>query len=285
MNVFPFFGFARVRMFGMRVFCIATMSMVVLGSAIVSPMPAAAQMEFDFNGDGTVTCADFEEEFPDTFTDEATEALRQYPDDLGNLNRDSEDDDIACEGQPASEPTPEPTQAPDSPAAEPEAEAPATTSPEAADVPADVMARVEGCAVIAISPHDLVGAGCPGVGVVTYHVPDGAPLLKGTVIMNPGAALATEADRAPESTAATGTNGSAQNDNNAERAQNAANAGKDKDKAQTSKRQSADDTKASKGKGKKQDGDGKNRKNKKKGGKDKKGNNKGGKNKNKKDKQ
>jgi hypothetical protein len=282
MIVFPFFGFARARLFGMRLFCIATMVMVALASVIVSPMPAVAQMEYDFNSDGKVTCADFEEEFPDTFTDEATEALRQYPDDLSDLNRDSEDDDIACEGQPASEPTPEPTQAPESPAPEPGAEAPATTSPEAADVPADVMARVEGCAVVAISPHDLVGAGCPGVGVVTYHVPDGAPLLQGTVIMNPGAAQAAEAGRAPESTAATGTNGSAQNDNNAERAQIAANADNGKDRA--TKQQSADDTKAKKGKGKKQESDGKNRKNKKKGGKDKKGDNKGGKNKNKKDK-
>jgi hypothetical protein len=304
MNVLSCVGFSRARLFSVRLLSVATMVMVVLASVVVSPRRAAAQMEFDFNGDGSVTCADFEDEFPDTFTDEATEALRQYPDDLSNLNRDSEDDDIACEGQPASgepesgrpesESPPAQTPVPESPAPAPVAAAPAPSSAEAADLPADVMARVEGCAVIAISPHDVVGAGCPGVGVVTYRVPDGAPLLEGTVIMNPGAAQAAEAGPTREATAATGTNGSAENANREERAQESAGGG-NKDKA--TKQQSADDTKAKQGKGKKQESNDKNKdKGKKKGGKNKskkqdsddtnkdKNNKKGGKNKDKKDK-
>lgn len=269
MIVFPCFGFSRTRLFGVRVLSVATMVMVVLASVVVNPPPAAAQMEYDFNDDGTVTCADFRDRYPDVYTDEATEALQEYPDELSDLNNDPDEDELACEGQQESEPSPAPAPERETPAPEPEAEAPAPSSAEVADVPADVMARVEGCAVVAISPHDLVGAGCPGVGVVTYRVPDGAPLMEGTVIMNPGAAQAAESGPARESTAATGTNGAAENASREERAQESAGGGNGKDKDKATKQQSADDTKAKKGKGKKQESDGKNRNKNKKGGKNK----------------
>jgi hypothetical protein len=55
------------------------------------------------------------------------------------------------------------------------------------DPPADILARVEGCAVIAISARGVSAAGCPGVGVVTIRIPADASSMKGTVIIDPNA--------------------------------------------------------------------------------------------------
>jgi hypothetical protein len=54
---------------------------------------------YDFNGDGDVTCQDdFEIEFPRTHTDEATDAMRQFPEELDDL--DNNNDGFACDNQP-----------------------------------------------------------------------------------------------------------------------------------------------------------------------------------------
>ena len=81
--------------------------LLVLLALLVSVVPtldvasrASAQSEngilvYDYNGDGRVTCGDFREEFPSTYTDEATVALSLYPDELSDLNRDN--DATACD--------------------------------------------------------------------------------------------------------------------------------------------------------------------------------------------
>ena len=166
-------------------------SIIVAASLAMALRPAVAQMEFDYNGDGKVTCADFEQQFPETFTDEATKALQQYPDALKRLNANSGENGIACEGQPASAApaNDEATPTPESPAPALTPAAPEPNPMASAGVPADVMARVEGCVVIAISSRDVAGAGCPGVGVVTFRIPDDAPSMRDEAIINPRAAL------------------------------------------------------------------------------------------------
>lgn len=211
------FRLPRPTLMGMPLFAAVVIALVTIGLT-VGARPTAAQMQFDFNGDGEVHCDDFHQQFPDTFTDEATKALKQYPDELSDLNNDPKEDDIACEGQPAdadpgdgpgrardARSTPTPTPAPPAaPAAAPLAAPAAPNSTTAsADIPADVMARIEGCAVVAISSHDVTGAGCPGVGTLIFHTPDDAPPLPDTVIMNPGAALQQTAPAASASDHAT----------------------------------------------------------------------------------
>ncbi len=90
-------------------------------------------------------------------------------------------------------PTPSPAPAP-LPVEEP-------VIPKTGDVTADVMARVAGCAVIAISSRGVAAAGCPGVGVITYRIPRDAPSLNGTVIIDPGA-RSRPTERASEQRAA-----------------------------------------------------------------------------------
>jgi len=243
--------------------------MVALASFIAVPRPAAAQMEYDFNGDDKVTCADFEEQYPNTITDEATKALQTYPDDLSSLDKGGEKG-IACEepgstaadSKPASKtpktPTPPQTADPAPIAPTPPAQTPVPASapgiagpgsPGLVDVPADVMARVEGCAVIAISRRDVVGAGCPGVGSVAFRIPDDAPSMKGTVIITPMASRAVETGAPRESTAATGSSGSIRNDtNSAKSAKAEKSTSKDKANAEGKKKQSAESTRKGGGK-------------------------------------
>ncbi len=248
--------------------------MVALTSSFAVPRPALAQMQYDFNGDGKVTCADFEGQYPDSFTDEATKALQKYPDDLSGLD-DGGVKGVACEGQPTSaaadsKPASRTPKAPKTPssaeptpvAPSPPAQTPAPTiapatagpgSPGLVDVPADVMARVEGCAVIAISRRDVVGAGCPGIGSVAFRIPDDAPSMKGTVIITPMASRAVETGPPRESTAATGSSGSTRNDTNSAKSAKAdTSTSKDKAKGKSNgkgkKKQSAESAKRGGGK-------------------------------------
>lgn len=250
--------------------------MVALASFVAVPRPAAAQMEYDFNGDDKVTCADFEEQYPNTFTDEATKALQTYPDDLSSLDKGGQKG-IACEepgstaadSKPASK-TPKAPKTPKTP--EPVAQAPADPTPappipepaspagiagpgslERVDVPADVMARVEGCAVIAISRRGVVGAGCPGIGSVAFRIPDDAPSMKGTVIITPMASRAVETGAPRESTAATGSSGSTRDDTASAKSAKAEKStskdkGKGKSNAKGKKKQSAESTRKGGGK-------------------------------------
>jgi hypothetical protein len=196
------FSYPRAR--GTKLFAAMAALFIALASASVAP-PAAAQTEYDFNGDGRVTCADFEEEFPETFTDEATAALAQYPDELRRLSRDSAMADVACEGQPGDAAPAEASRSRETPERQPEDSEAAASGAEPGNVPAEVMARVAGCSVVAISARDVVGAGCPGVGTVTFRIPDGAPAMEGTVLFSPGAPAAGAA-AAPETTDATRAN-------------------------------------------------------------------------------
>jgi hypothetical protein len=286
MNRFRPLGFAHPLRIGVSFAVI-----IVAASFALRLQPAAAQMEFDYNGDGKVTCADFKQQFPDTFTDEATKALQQFPDDLSNLNNDPKEDNIACESQGASS-TPATDEA--TPTSEPAAPAPVAVAPaagptERVDVPDDVMARVEGCAVIAISSRDVVGAGCPGVGAVAFRIPDGAPSMQGTIIMNSGAGLPsqsaapeTSSPRTPRTRPATnGSNGSSGTGNqsnetadtgNGKQDNSAADTGNGKQDNSANSGKSKDTTKKGKHKNKHKHG-----KNKKKKNNDKKNNDKNGK--------
>lgn len=282
MNRFRPLGFAHPLRIGVSFAVI-----IVAASFALRLQPAAAQMEFDYNGDGKVTCADFKQQFPDTFTDEATKALQQFPDDLSNLNNNPKEDNIACESQqanatPAADeatPTPEPA------APAPVAAAPAAGPTEGAGVPADVMARVEGCAVIAISSRDVVGAGCPAVGAVAFRIPDGAPSMQDTIIMNSGAGLPsqstaseTSSPRTPRTRPATnGSNGSSGTGNQSNETagkgkqdNSAADTGNGKQDNSANSGKSKDTTKKGKHKNKHKHG----KKNKKKNKKNNKNNNK-----------
>jgi hypothetical protein len=66
----------------------------------------------------------------------------------------------------------------------------AASTADSTDIPADVLARVEGCAVVAVSARAVSAAGCPGVGAVAFRIPDDQPELPGTAIINPGAPFA-----------------------------------------------------------------------------------------------
>jgi hypothetical protein len=216
-----------------RLLAVTIVLLIALARLAVGPLSVAAQMEYDFNGDGKVTCDDFKQQYPDTYTDEATKALQKYPKDLKQLNANASVNDVACEGQPTkaapakatSTPTPSPTPAPQTSAPAANAGAPETSSPETADVPADVMARVAGCAVVAISARDVVGAGCPGVGNVIFHLPDDAPSMQDTVITEAPAAPAAE-NGSGASNSATGSNTSNQSNENASNTDNGNNTAK-----------------------------------------------------------
>jgi hypothetical protein len=199
----------------------AGLCVAIVAGFVIAPRLVAAQMQYDFNGDGKVTCADFQEQYPTTYTDEATNALQQYPQALAQLNGNPKENAVACEGQPASAdppkkstatPTPTPTPARTTatatatpqPTATPATTAPASSPAGTTEVPADIMARVQGCAVVAISGHDVVGAGCPGVGAVAFTIPDTAPPMGDTVIMEPSSPLAASAPAAPRATSAGG---------------------------------------------------------------------------------
>jgi hypothetical protein len=137
------------------------------------------------------------------------ELNRTFPDDPNQL--DADDDWVACEdafGLTADEERSvipsnlvnqgaddEPTRAPERDPAPTPTPAPAPAPPAgSSEIPADVMARVEGCAVIAISSRSVAGAGCPGVGSIAFRIPKDAPRMRGTVIINPGAAFSRNED-------------------------------------------------------------------------------------------
>lgn len=130
----------------------ALVLLVGIGSPILTLMPESTQAQshldlFDFNGDDRVTCADFIEEFPSTYTEEATEALRQFPDELRDLNRDN--DATACDstessagGDPADD---EPLDAPLDPTPVPSDLPPTAASPS--QPRAAALPDAEGCDV------------------------------------------------------------------------------------------------------------------------------------------
>ena len=73
---------------------------VVPGIDVASRVSAQSEdgiLVYDYNGDGRVTCPDFIEEFPTTYTEEATAALNQFPEALSRLNADPDEDDTACD--------------------------------------------------------------------------------------------------------------------------------------------------------------------------------------------
>jgi hypothetical protein len=230
------------------------------------------------------------------------ELERTFPDDPNRLDRD--EDGIACESEfgltpeeeativPAGEasqtrdggnrePRAEPTAAP-VPAPDPNQTADGVTAPD------DVLARVEGCAVIAISSRSVAAAGCPGGQPILLRIPADAPPMESTVIFNHGAPLTTATGTATDSTAATGSRASTQDSQSSaqtrERRQSgtgdetgsAKNQNKDKDQNDTGGQGGKKDKKDKKDKKNKMGKDGK----KNKDGKNNK-NNKQGKNKNK----
>ena len=220
----------------------AALCIAAVAGFVLLPRIATAQMQYDFNGDGKVTCADFEQQYPKTYTDEATKALQKYPKDLAQLNGNAKENDVACEGQPAStDPakkstpaaTPTPTRATATPQPTP---APALSAPTPGPagttaVPADVMSRVEGCAVVAISERDVVGAGCPGGGNVMFRIPDDAPPLSDAVIVQPRSPLASSTTGA--SSGASPSKGSSLNTSGTKKSgsgKNTAKTSKDKNK-------------------------------------------------------
>src|SRR4051812_384793 len=171
-------------------------ALVVAGLAVPGfSLPVAAQ---DLN------CSDFP-------TQAAAQA--EYENDTSDPNgldgpigpKSAGDPGIACEetfgvieDYGTSGPTPETSQTPAAATAPVDSPAPApaptdgTTPPPvppnpSTAVPADVMARVEGCIVIAISSRGVSGAGCPGVGTVVFRIPADAPPMHDTVIITPGA--------------------------------------------------------------------------------------------------
>jgi hypothetical protein len=105
---------------------------------------AGAQSEevlgrYDFNDDGDVTCEDdFEIEFPRTHTDEATDAMRQFPEELASL--DADNDGFACDNQP-----------------DPVTVAPVgrTSAPPSAPTPS--RPSTAGCAIVAEVAHACAG--------------------------------------------------------------------------------------------------------------------------------
>lgn len=173
---------------------LALLMLLAAGFVASSAVPAAAQDQFN--------CDDYE-----TQPEAQTVLNRTFPDDPNRLDADS--DGIACEEffgltdaeaaaitpaaaaseassddeEPLDGPPPSPLPAPAP------APAPAATnlaSPRV-DAPPEVLARVEGCAVIAISSRGVAAAGCPGIGAIAFHIADDAPSMKSTVIFNPGA--------------------------------------------------------------------------------------------------
>lgn len=217
---------------GRHVMVLALALMVALASFAVAPRPVAGQMEYDFNGDGKVTCADFESEYPDTFSEEATKALDQYPDELSRLDGKKGSAGVACEGQPAQVSAGNDSPAAQTPEPAPMAETPVEPLTATGDVPAEVMARVEGCAVIAISARDVVGAGCPGVGAVAFRIPVDAPAMRDTVVITPRVAQTVEAAGTANAPAVKTASGSGQDE------VKSAKPGKDKSAAKASKKTS-----------------------------------------------
>ena len=134
---------------------------------------------------------------------------RTAPDDPSGLDRDA--DGIACESEfdltsadeqdggaadetseprgrasaatDQREPTPAPNTTPNLTPASP---------PEDGSAPSDVLARVEGCAVVAISARSVAAAGCPGGQSMVFHIPDDAPALESAVIFNHAAPVAAD---------------------------------------------------------------------------------------------
>jgi hypothetical protein len=87
---------------------------------------------------------------------------------------DADNDGIACENLP-SRSSDEPSR---------------TSPPVLTDEPGgassrEVLTQVEGCAVIAISARTVAAAGCPGGRSIAFRIPDSAPSMSNTVIINP----------------------------------------------------------------------------------------------------
>jgi hypothetical protein len=189
---------------------------VLVAAAALPGAPVAAQDRFN--------CEDFASQ-----AEAQAELDSTLPDDPSGLDRD--DDGIACESEfgltgedeAASAATGEDegsragrdgAPASDSGAAT-DTNAPmdgstAMSSPSASgDVPNDVLARVEGCAVVAISSHDVAAAGCPGGQSIVFRTPADAPPMKSTVIINPGGPMASDAEASAAATDVTGSRAAA----------------------------------------------------------------------------
>ena len=167
----------------------------VLAAAVALPAAPLAAQKDRFN------CADFSSQ-----SEAQAELDRTAPDDPSGLDADA--DGIACESEFGLTDEPAPAERPrrdergqrDAADAEPlDAPVPAqesSPSTEEVDLPADVLARVEGCAVVAVSARDVSAAGCPGVGVVTFRIPADQPDMPDTVIITPGAPFTTASETA-----------------------------------------------------------------------------------------
>lgn len=240
----------RVTLLGLS---LATLAGVVFVATLLLGGHALAQDELN--------CADF-----DSQSEAQAELNRTYPEDPNRL--DADNDWIACEDHfglteaeaarvipadvvnrppdtAALTPTPEPAPA----AAPTRTPAPGSSSMfggPAVDPPAEVMARVEGCAVIAISSRSVAAAGCPGVGSIAFSIPRDAPRMRGRVIINPGAPFrgdqAAQAQRAETGTpgereqAARGRKNERSRDASAKRKQRADRDQSDDDDARKKKR-------------------------------------------------
>lgn len=190
---------------------------LAVGVGMLAPLgPSAVAQD-------TLNCDDFDSQF-----EAQMELNRTFPDDPHNLDADG--DWIACEenfGLTAAEeaaiiPADAVNRPPDAPVddlppvddepldgplpvdtTEPVPVAVPVPSSTRVDPPPDVMARVEGCAVIAISSRSIAAAGCPGVGSITYRAPAGSPRMRSAVIINPGAPFTSRPPAAPANPSAT----------------------------------------------------------------------------------
>jgi hypothetical protein len=117
-------------------------------------------------GDG-LNCSDF------TYQEDAQAELDADPSDPNDLDTDG--DGIACESLPSRGSSASGLTA-----------QPVLSGVPAAGAPSAVLAQVEGCAVIAISTRTVAAAGCPGVGSIAFRIPDTAPGMNRTAIINPG---------------------------------------------------------------------------------------------------
>lgn len=180
----------------------------ILVAGIMFALIAVPTLDISARAQGDLNCDDF------TSQEEAQAELdRTYPEDPNRL--DSDEDGIACETQfglddiasvndrvrggdnDAPIPTADTSDPLDGPVADPSPVVDSSSGPPPAPVPdrlsllpADILAQVSNCTVVAVSRRGVAAAGCPGIGSMTFRIPDDAPPLSPTVVIAPGAALA-----------------------------------------------------------------------------------------------
>ena len=181
----------------------------ILIAGIMIASIAVPALDISARAQGDLNCDDFS-----TQEEAQAELDRTYPEDPNRL--DSDEDGIACETQfdlddsapvndrvrggdnDAPSPTADTSDPLDGPVADPSPVVDSSSGPPPAPVPdrlsllpADILAQVSNCTVVAVSRRGVAAAGCPGIGSLTFRIPDDAPPLSPTVVITPGAALAT----------------------------------------------------------------------------------------------